>query len=1102
MNEEINNPAKIQKDYHPWKINEPELKPNHFKEHAHYASLFSLGNGYLGFRASHEDDFTHKKILSNPVPGTESGNPVQNPVPGTESGDSVQNPVPGTESGDSVQNPVPGTDFRSSVPDSDVGTYLNGFYESGDIQYGEIAYGYARESQTQLNVVNPLPIRLIVDGNAFSFYTAYANNEISQYQRTLSMSDGVLERRFVWTYKPGRRVLISSRRLVSQTRLPIAAISYQVYALDHAIDLFVESMLDGTVANKQSGDDPRIGSGLKGKVLTIQESGSDVENCQLYMSQQTNRSNILLGCVVSHKAITSPVDNTLQQEHKPHAYAFRFIHKKIKNPLPLLPCQSILNSDQPGFRYQTKLNTNEVFSLEKSIAFTDTRKTKPDEVVRTAAILAKEAADAGFDGLYNEQKTYMENFWHHSQVKLSGDLALQQGLHFNTFHLLQSAGRDGQTSVSAKGLSGEGYEGHYFWDTEMYILPFFLHTMPDISRAFLTYRYQILPQARKRAREMGHKQGALFAWRTINGHECSAYYPAGTAQYHINADIAYAVSRYQDATGDDDFIWQMGAEILAETAALWLNLGFYSQQHGGKFCIQGVTGPDEYNVLVDNNYYTNLMAQANLLSAAKTIRRMAHERPQQLAKLSEKLNMNLIEEAELWLQAAEQMYFPFDDKRDICLQDDAFLKRMPWDFDGTPESKYPLLLHFHPLVIYRHQVCKQADMVLAQFMHGNRFSFKDKKRAFQYYESCTTHDSSLSASIYAVMACELGLRHKAYRYFMETARLDLENRHHNTVDGLHLANMAGTWMVMINGYAGLRIYNGRLHFKPQINEHWESYEFRFVHQGCLLNVAVSTSGVLYQLLEGDKLSFEHFSEKITLTKEKPQLKTGLQPLIKRDRGELRAVIFDVDGVLLSTDEQHYLAWKRLADEERIYFDKVINGRLRGVSRMASLEILLEKSDKTYNDKEKHEMATRKNNYYKEQISKLTPDSVLPGVVRCLEAFLDMGIRLATGSSSKNAPTLLEKTGLASYFEVTSDGNNITRSKPDPEVFLVAADRLGLLPEQCLVVEDAVSGIEAAKAGGFRSLAVGDASRQSLRCNPDAQAHSLKNYHPEDIQDIY
>jgi alpha,alpha-trehalose phosphorylase len=1023
-------------DYNPWTIHEKSyqagINPHHF-------SLFALGNGYLGLRGSHEDRM------------------------------------------------LPTTQHESSGKQDDdgqVGTYLNGFYESAVIQYGEIAYGYASESQTMLNVANPLPIQLKVNGRQLDLDQAMADGTISAYSRELQLREGLLVRNMIWEAFPGVRIQLTSQRMVSLTNKAIAAMQYQILALDESVNVEVTSILDGNTHNRQSGNDPRVGSGLRGQAMHTAHTLANPHHSILHLTQATIRSGLELGCSISHEMKT--------QDHGQLVF--------IKPTAITAPCE-----DEPGrvkLVYQTTVAQGQAIDLTKYIAFTDSRDFEPQELLEKADALSSEACALGFAKLVHQQRDYLDRYWKHSQIKLDGDPALQQGLNFNLFHLLQSAGRDGKTNISAKGLSGEGYEGHYFWDTEMYMLPYFLHTSPEISKALLTYRYTILPQARSRAREMGHTRGALYAWRTINGNECSAYYPAGTAQYHINADVAFAVSRYVESTGDNQFLLDMGAEILFETAELWLDLGFYNPEKSGQFCINSVTGPDEYNVLVNNNYYTNIMAQANLRKAAAAARYLKQKHPDRYLELKQALNMDLDDLTGQWQQASDRMYLPSDKAKDILLQDDAFLDRIPWDFQNVPRSQYPLLLHFHPLVIYRHRVIKQPDLVLAQLLHGDSFTFKDKKRAFDYYESCTTHDSSLSTSIHAVMACELGYSNKAFRYFMTTARLDLEDQHHNTQDGLHLANMAGTWMVMVNGYAGVRVIDGYLSFKPQIDQHWDAYSFRFAHAGCLLNVTVNKDMVVYTLLEGTSIAFNHHASPIVLSEQNPRIEMPLVPVVDRSQDSIQAVIFDLDGVLLSTDEQHYQEWKKMADEEGIYFDRTINKRLRGVSRLESLEIILEKAQIAYDEQEKIALAERKNAYYQELIQQIKPQSVLPGVVDFLTALKKKGILLATASSSKNAPTLLKLTGLDRFFDAMADGNDITRSKPDPEVFLLASERLNLAPNVCLVVEDAVAGIEAAKSGGFRSLAVGDAAEQSLICNPEARALDLNHVQVEDLDDIY
>ncbi|MFN8419845.1 MAG: glycosyl hydrolase family 65 protein [Anaerolineae bacterium] len=522
--------------------------------------------------------------------------------------------------------------------------------------------------------------------------------------------------------------------------------------------------------------------------------------------------------------------------------------------------------------YTVAAKAGQPITLDKFICYLTSRDVPESSVQDEAKNILGNAKTVGFEVLRDEQAKYLTKFWDHADITIEGDDALQQGLRVNMFHLLQSVGRDSKTSIAAKGVTGEGYEGHYFWDTEMYVVPFFLHTSPEIARKLLEYRYRILDKARERARQMAHPRGALYAWRTIDGEECSTYYPAGTAQYHINADIAFAIKRYVEATGDESFLVQGGAEILFETARLWADLGSYIPNKGGKFCINGVTGPDEYTAVVDNNAYTNLMAQINMRYAAEIAKWLQANNSDVYQEVAKRIGL-ASSEIESWNKAADNMYLPYDERLQIYAQDDSFLNKAPWDFANTPPENYPLLIHYHPLVIYRHQVCKQADFVLALFLLSERFSMEEKKRNYDFYEPLTTHDSSLSSCVFSIVASEIGYHDKAYDYFMETSRMDLDDSHRNVKDGVHIANMAGTWMSMIHGFAGMRVQseNGAplLAFHPHLPEKWNGYAFNMVFRGRLVRVAVNRDHVTYALLEGEELAIAHNGERLTLRKNQP-----------------------------------------------------------------------------------------------------------------------------------------------------------------------------------------------------------------------------------------
>jgi alpha,alpha-trehalose phosphorylase len=486
-------------------------------------------------------------------------------------------------------------------------------------------------------------------------------------------------------------------------------------------------------------------------------------------------------------------------------------------------------------------------------------------------------ATQGFQQLLLSQEQYMEDYWRRGDVRVRdvreertkrSTVEIQQAIRFNLFHILQASARAEDAGVPAKGLTGQAYEGHYFWDTEIYLLPFLIYTSPRIAKNLLTFRYKMLPQARARARELGHR-GAMFPWRTISGEEASAYYAAGTAQYHINADIMYALRKYVQATGDQAFLLDCGAEMLVETARLWQNLGFYSDAKGGKFCINSVTGPDEYNTVVNNNAYTNLMARENLRYAAETIKSLRAANPDAYNALVHKTALEP-SEVEGWIRAAESMYVPYDEELNIIPQDDSFLDREPWDFRNTPHDHYPLLLFYHPLNIYRKQVIKQADVVLAMFLLGAAFTAEAKKRNFEFYDPLTTGDSSLSSCVEAIIAAQVGDVEKAIEYGVAALLMDLADVGGNVKDGCHIASMGGSWMMMTYGLGGMRDDDGNLSFWPRrAPEDNAILRFHVTYRGQILEVEIGVENVKYTLREGVSLTIRHETEEIQLTRENP-----------------------------------------------------------------------------------------------------------------------------------------------------------------------------------------------------------------------------------------
>lgn len=481
-------------------------------------------------------------------------------------------------------------------------------------------------------------------------------------------------------------------------------------------------------------------------------------------------------------------------------------------------------------------------------------------LVADAGALAGTALTDGFEAATAAQRVLLDTFWAGAELAITGEPRLAATLRANLFHLFASAGRDGRSSAAAKGLTGEGYEGHYFWDTEAFMLPVLSVLAPDIARAMLVYRAGTLDAAFANARALDHKQGALYAWRTIEGRECSAHYPSGSAQYHINAAIAFAIGAYVDATGDEGFLVEHGVRMLVETARIWLALGDWAE---GRFHLRGVTGPDEYTALIDDNWYTNRMAQKHLRLAVSAADRVATIDAEAWGWLAAEMELGAAELAE-FTRTADGMHLPFDDARGLDAQDASFLDKPRWDVASTPASEFPLLLNYHPMTLYRHQVSKQADIVLAMVLGGEEVSAERKRRVFDHYEPITTHDSTLSASTFAILANEVGHEAQALRFFAETSLVDIDDRHGNTGHGVHMAALAGSWLALVWGFAGFRPHGPQLRFRPTRPADWQGYSFGLTWRGTLVRVEVAGDQITYRAVSGPEIVIGHHDTEIRL----------------------------------------------------------------------------------------------------------------------------------------------------------------------------------------------------------------------------------------------
>ncbi|WP_256639179.1 glycoside hydrolase family 65 protein [Streptomyces murinus] len=709
------------------------------------------------------------------------------------------------------------------------GSYLNGVHEVHPLPYAEAGYGYPESGQTVINVTNGKVLRLLVDDEPFDL----RYGRLTAHERVLDLRRGVLERTCEWTSPAGSTVRVRSTRLVSLTQRAVAAVAYEVEAVDARSRVVIQSELVANESLPGSDGDPRAAMALQSP---LEQEDHLATGNRLRLVHRTRRSGLRVAVAADH-VVSGPERTTTRSESG--------------TDLARLTVTSVL---EPGQSLRVEKLVAHGWSATRSL---------PAMADQVDAALAAAAHD-GWPGLLADQRACLDDFWARADVEVSGDEEIQQAVRFALFHVLQAGARAERRAIPAKGLTGSGYDGHAFWDTEMFVLPVLTHTAPAAVAEALRWRYSTLDEARERAAQLG-LSGAAFPWRTIAGPEGSAYWPAGTAAFHVNAGIADAVVRYVEATDDTAFEREAGVELLVETARLWRSLGHHDAH--GVFHLDGVTGPDEYSAVADDNAYTNLMARQNLLAAADVVER----HPREAARLGVDE-----EESAAWRDAAGAMHVPYNAELGVHEQHSGFTRYQRWDFDGTRSDQYPLLLHFPYFDLYRKQVVKQADLVLALYTcdgwFAERYDEEQIARNFAYYEPLTVRDSSLSACCQAVVAARTGHLDLAYDYTAEAALMDLHDLEHNTRDGLHIASLAGTWMALVAGFGGMRRDGEGLRFAPRLPERLSRLAFHVQFRGRRLRVRIDADKTTYELLDGPPLDLRHHGDAVTVTMSEPAVR--------------------------------------------------------------------------------------------------------------------------------------------------------------------------------------------------------------------------------------
>nr|WP_040563774.1 glycosyl hydrolase family 65 protein [Kineosphaera limosa] len=742
------------------------------------------------------------------------------------------------------------------------GTFVNGFHETWPIRHAEAAFGFAKTGQTIVNVPDSKLMKLYVDDEPLLLSTA----DLENYERCLDFRDGTLRRDLVWRTPSGKKVQVRTSRMVSFTERHLAIMTIEVTMLEGDAPIVISSQ----VLNRQDGvDEYHVKGESMGEGFDPRKASAFAQRVLEPRGHWNSDRRMIMGyrCADSGMTLAVGTDHAIMTEND---------YEDLISTEPDL-----------GKRvFRIDATQGRSIFITKAVAYHTSRGVPVRELFDRCRRTLDRVRHDGVQHYQEEQARWLANYWEHSDVEVDGHDAIQQAVRYNLFQLAQASARSDQLGVPAKGVTGSGYEGHYFWDTEIYVVPFLAYTSPAVARNLLRFRVNMLEAARTRAAEMAQR-GALFPWRTINGEEASAYYAAGTAQYHIDADIAYAIYRYVQATGDLSFMRRYGAEVLVETARLWADLGFWHINDERTFNIHGVTGPDEYTTVVNNNLFTNVMARFNLELAARTLRWLRDEEPYAYSELASRLKLDPAE-IDDWQDCADRMKIPFEQGLGIHPQDEHFLDREMWDLTQTPDSQRPLLLHYHPLVIYRFQVLKQADVVLALFLQGDRFTAEEKRANFEYYDAITTGDSSLSAVVQSIIASEVGHHAVALAYFLQGLYVDLADLHRNTSDGLHIASAGGVWNALVYGFGGLRDSTDTLTFDPRLPADWPRLAFRLQHQGSRLHVEVTQEEITFTLVDGPATRVSVRGDELELTGDEPLVVAldGQGPRLK-DRISLR-----------------------------------------------------------------------------------------------------------------------------------------------------------------------------------------------------------------------
>jgi len=906
--------------------------------------------------------------------------------------------------------------FEEGYPHVSPATFIHNVYDDVPIVYTELA-----------NCPDWLPLVVIVDGDRFRL----DQGEILRYERRLDLRRGILTRFVRWRSPSSKTIDLTFERFASLADEHVLALRCHITPVDFEGLIEVEASINGYPENQGFNH------------WELLDQGKNHQN--IWLNLRTRSTRIALG--MAAKMTILEAEASLQ----------------VTNP--------------PGY---PTLNTTFLATSGKTViveklvtVFTSREVENPVQ----AACEKLTQLPSYLVGLNTHEQAWDE-IWQKSDILIEGDIKAQLAVRYNLFQLLISASRhNDKVSIPAKTLSGFGYRGHVFWDTEIFILPFFTFTQPELARNLLTYRHHTLNGAHRKASHDGYK-GAMYAWESADtGDEVTPRWmpphdPYGEdvriwcrdREIHISADIAYAVWYYWYGTGDDEWMRDYGAEIILDTAVFWGSRVEYITKYE-RYEIRGVIGADEYHELANNNAYTNRMVQWHLEKALSVHDWLRKTFPNRAQELEQKLQLTASRKLR-WQDIIINIWIPYDSSTALIEQFDGFFNLEDINLADYEPRNCSMQVILSIDGCNKRQVLKQPDVLMLLYLmrQSQEFPYNQEalERNWNYYAPRTdiTYGSSLGPAIHAILAADLGKAVEAYQRFMQAALVDIEDVRNNAYEGIHGASAGGTWQAVVFGFGGIKLAENGPVAQPHLPPGWQRLKFKLHWRGEWHEFDLSPTQETSEVREdqGDQGNKEAISPPSPIT----------------HSPDIHGVIFDLDGVLTDTAEYHYLGWQKLADEEGLPFDRQANEALRGVSRRESLLLIV--GNKQYSEVQLQEMMDRKNRYYTEFIQNISPADLLPGALTLLEELRQAGIKIAIGSASKNARPVVEKLGIANRIDVLADGYSVERPKPAPDLFLYAAKQLGLEPVQCVVIEDAAAGIEAALAGGMWAVGLGPVER--------------------------